>query len=224
MARTRRGFFITLEGPDGSGKSTQMKLLAAHLRRAGVDCVLTREPGGGGKNSLAEKIRSLILASRRPAPTPETELLLIMAARAQHVHDLIRPALRAGRTVLCERFADATYAYQAGGRGLPARWIEQTQAVAAGGLEPDLTLLLDLAPARGLARALAARAGHDRIESESAAFHRRVRAEYLRRARREPERVVVIPADRPPAEVAERVWRIVSGCLAHRRGGRHGLA
>jgi len=213
MARSRRGVFITLEGPDGSGKSTQMRLLAARLRGAGVPCVVTREPGGGNRTALAEKIRELVLSHRKPAPTAPTELFLFLAARAQHVHDLIRPALERGRSVLCERFADATYAYQVGGRRLPAQLVRDANSLAAGGLAPDLTILLDLPANAGLKLAFQAKAGHDRIESEAAGFHRRVRAAYLALARREPKRVRVVSAAQPAERVAARIWALVRPVL-----------
>jgi dTMP kinase len=220
--KRKSGIFITLEGPDGSGKSTQSKLLAQRLKRNKIPCVLTREPGGGGPGSLSEKIRGLLLASGKRPMAPETELLLFLAARAQHVSDLIRPALRAGKVVVCERFADATWAYQVGGRGLPGEFVTSANRFATQGLQPLLTLLLDVPPALGLRRAFQAKTGHDRIEAESLRFHQGVRRAYLQLAAAEPKRFRVFPADRPPAWVSERIWEAVSEQL--RRRGRHASA
>jgi len=218
MARTRKGLFITLEGPDGSGKSTQLQRLSEKLRQSGVPFILTREPGGGNRDSLAEKIRRLLLTPGKSAPTPEAELLLFLAARAQHVHDLIHPALQHGQVVVCERYADATFAYQVGGRGLSGAFVTAANRFATGGLTPDLTLLLDIPSARGLRRAYQAKAGHDRLESESLAFHRGVRAAYQRIAQAEPRRVRVIPADRSPDWVAGRIWSEVAERLGLTEG------
>lgn len=216
MAKTGR--FITLEGPDGSGKSTQLRRLTERLEAEGVNFLCTREPGGGPADSLPEAIRALLLTPRKPAPVAEAELLLFLAARAQHVADVIRPALKRGQVVICERFADATFAYQVGGRKLPAAFVTAANRFATGGLNPDLTLLLDLGPTQGLRRAFEAKVGHDRIESESLAFHRGVRLAYRRLARREPKRIRLIPADRPRDWVAQRIWEEVAACLGARRG------
>jgi dTMP kinase len=213
MTAEKKGLFITLEGPDGAGKSTQLRLLGAKLSIAGVNFIQTREPGGGEPDSVAEKIRHLLLAPGQHPLTPEAELLLFLAARAQHVAEVIRPALRRGQVVVCERFSDATFAYQVGGRGLPAALVTAANRFATGGLKPDLTLLLDLAPTQGLRRAYQAKVGHDRIESESAAFHRGVRQTYLRLARTEKRRMRVIPADRPLEWVTRRIWEEVSARL-----------
>lgn len=216
MIKTRKGLFITLEGPDGSGKSTQIKLLAENLRQRKVPFLLTREPGGGGPTSLAEKIRKLLLTPGKNSPSAQTELLLFLAARAQHVKDLIRPALAQGRVVVCERFADATRAYQVGGRGLPAAFVTSANRFATGGLQPDLSIFLDIPPERGLRRAFQAKSGHDRMEAESLAFHRRVREEYHRIARSASKRVRLIPADRPAAWVAGRIWSEVAAQLVRK--------
>lgn len=221
MAIARQGLFITLEGPDGSGKSTQMRLLTAKLRAAGVPLLVTREPGGGAPDSLPEKIRVLLLTPGTPPPSARAELLLFLAARAQHVHEVIRPALRLGRVVLCERFADATFAYQVGGRRLPAEFVKSANRFATQGLRPDLTLLLDIRPSEGLRRAHHAKAGHDRIEAESLAFHGGVRRAYRRLARAEKKRIRVIDAAQPQEEVERQIWESVSARLRTlRKAGR----
>ena len=192
----RRGFFITFEGGDGSGKSTQAGLLAAWLRRRGRSVIHTREPGG---TSIAEAVRRVLL---RPGGrvSPLTELFLYEAARAQHVAEVIRPALDAGKTVLCERYTDATEAFQGWGRRLPLSDVRAANRFATGGLKPDLTIFLESPVEDGLRRARA-RGGGDRLERESHDFHRRVKAGYRSIARREPRRVKVVPW----AEGAERV-------------------
>jgi dTMP kinase len=196
-ASTRRGRFITLEGGEGVGKSTNLAFVAAQLEAAGIDVEQTREPGG---TPLAERIRDVIVApSGEPVP-PMAELLLIFAARALHIEGRIRPTLEAGRWVLCDRFTDASYAYQGAGRGLgeaPVRWLE---AQVQGGLRPDLTILLDADPAVGLARA-GARGAADRFEQERLEFFSRVRAGYLARAAAEPERFRIVDAARPLDQV-----------------------
>lgn len=217
MAASRKGLFITLEGPDGSGKSTQIKLLAKRLQSSGFQVVLTREPGGGAKDSLAEKIRHLLLTPGKSEPNPQTELFLFLAARAQHVEEFIRPALKAGHLVLCERFSDATLAYQIGGRKLPAAFVQTADAFARQGIKPDLTLLFELKPEQGLKRAFQAKAGHDRMEAESLAFHRGVGRVYQQLAKKEPKRIRVIPANVAPEQVSEKVWNEVSGFLGKRR-------
>jgi dTMP kinase len=196
-ASTRRGRFITLEGGEGVGKSTNLAFVAAQLEAAGIDVEQTREPGG---TPLAERIRDVIVApSGEPVP-PIAELLLIFAARALHIEGRIRPTLEAGRWILCDRFTDASYAYQGAGRGLgegPVRWLE---AQVQGELRPDLTILLDADPAVGLARA-GARGAADRFEQERLEFFSRVRAGYLARAAAEPERFRIVDASRPLGQV-----------------------
>jgi dTMP kinase len=194
----RKGIFLTLEGPEGSGKSTQTGLLVEFLRRRGYSVVRTREPGG---TSIAEAVRRVLLhPSSRIAPM--TELLLYEAARAQHIAEVIRPALEKGRVVVCERFTDATEAYQGAGRRLDPGDIRTLNRIATDGLKPDLTLLLDVPVVEGLSRARSIRKklsrrgkeAHlgDRLERESQTFHRRVRRGYLALARREPRRVRVV--------------------------------
>ena len=194
----KRGWFITFEGGEGSGKSTQARLLADALKSRRVPVVHTREPGG---TSIAESVRKVLLnPAGRVAPL--TELLLYEAARAQHLAEVVVPALRAGRTVICERYTDATEAYQGYGRGLDLRAIKTLNAIATDRLLPDLTFLLDVPVARGLstARRLAKRLsrraprakGGDRMERESASFHGRVRRGYLRLAKENKRRFRVI--------------------------------
>ena len=195
-----RGRFITLEGIEGAGKSTVAKALAAELERRGIGVVLTREPGG---TPLAERVRELVLARGSESVDPVTELLLMLAARSLHLTNLIRPALAAGRWVICDRFTDATRAYQGAGRGLDATLIETLAAAVQRGLEPDRTLLLDVPVEVGLARARQREHGGDRFEDETRRFFERVRAGYLDLARRAPARCRVIDASRDaPAVVA----------------------
>jgi dTMP kinase len=186
-----QGRFITLEGIEGAGKSTVAKALAAELERRGIEVVLTREPGG---TPLAERLRELVLARGSESVEPVAELLLMLAARSLHLSNLIRPALAAGRWVICDRFTDATRAYQGAGRGLDATLIETLAAAVQRGLEPDRTLLLDLPVEAGLARARQRAQGGDRFEDEARQFFERVRAGYLELARRAPARCRVIDA------------------------------
>jgi dTMP kinase len=199
-----RGRFITFEGGEGAGKSTQITRAAEWLRARGVEVVLTREPGGTPR---AERLRTLLL-ERDTEPMPQScELLLMFAARATHLDNLVRPAVARGAWVLCDRFTDATYAYQGGGRGLPTAHIDALVSVVHPGLWPDLTLLLDLPVAVGLARASDRNGagGPDRFESEQQAFFERVRAAYLERVRAEPGRFRVIDASRPIEEVTRTI-------------------
>ncbi|MEE4462916.1 dTMP kinase [Azotobacter chroococcum] len=191
------GLFITLEGPEGAGKTTNRDYLAAGLRAAGCEVVLTREPGG---TPLAERIRELLLAPSSEPMAVDTELLLVFAARAQHLAEVIRPALAHGAVVLCDRFTDASYAYQGGGRGVPEARIATLENFVQGDLRPDLTLVFDLPVEVGLARA-AARGRLDRFELEGRAFFEAVRQAYLRRAAGDPARYRVVDAGRPLAEV-----------------------
>ncbi len=185
-----KGRFITIEGGEGVGKSTNIQCITDRLQRAGIEFVLTREPGG---TPFAEQIRSLLLENHDEAVCEMSELLLIFAARAQHIAQVIVPALAAGKWVVSDRFTDATYAYQGGGRGLSVDSIEQLETLVQGTLRPDVTFLLDLAPEVGLERA-SQRAELDRFEQEQVEFFNKVRATYLQRAQAEPERCVVIDA------------------------------
>jgi len=202
------GLFITVEGGEGAGKSTQIARMAAWLEEQGHTVVLTREPGG---TRLAERLREQLLDRQNEDLGDLTELLLMFAARAQHLHELIRPALARGETVVCDRFTDATWAYQGGGRGLPDGAISTLEQLVHGDLQPHLTLLLDLPVKEGLRRA-ALRSESDRFESESVEFFERVRAAYLGRAHGDPERFAVIDA----ARAVDDVWQQVERVLARR--------
>ena len=198
---TTRGRFITLEGGEGTGKSTNMAFVEGLLRDAGIDIVVTREPGG---TPLAERMREILVSHAEEPLPPVAELLLMFAARSVHLENRIRPALEAGRWVLCDRFTDATFAYQGGGRGLDEGLIAYLESMVQRTLRPDLTLLLDADPALGLERA-GARGEADRFEAEQLDFFRRVRATYLRRAEDEPGRFRVVDAARPLASVQEDI-------------------
>jgi dTMP kinase len=187
------GRFITVEGGEGAGKSTLMSALEVRLREHGFDVVATREPGG---SALGEALRAIVLDPERPGLCAESELLLMFAARAQLVREIVRPALARGAWVLSDRFTDASYAYQGGGRGQPHARIADLENWAADALRPDLTLLLDLPVAEGRARA-AGRDAADRIERENDGFFERVRDAYRARARAEPERFRIIDAGAP---------------------------
>lgn len=197
-----RGRFITLEGIEGAGKSTLAAALCERIRARGFAVRSTREPGG---TPLAERLRAVVLERGDESVSPRAETLLMFAARAIHLDNLVRPALARGEWVVCDRFTDATRAYQGGGRGVDPEWIEALAAPVHAGLEPDLTLLLDLPVETGLARARSRRgqAGQevDRFESETLAFFARVRARYLQIAAGAPRRVRVIDAAAAPADV-----------------------
>ena len=207
------GLLITLEGIEGSGKTTQASRLRDSLVEAGIPVCLTREPGG---SPLAERVRDLILRGGEEPLAPGAELLLFLAARAQHVARTIRPALGRGEVVVCDRFTDATLAYQGGGRTIPEAFLTSLNEWATGGLKPARTYLIDVPIEVGLARAKQ-RTGvpPDRIESESRAFFEAVRARYLEIARREPERIVVLrgtsPEETLARQIEEDVHRILSG-------------
>lgn len=200
------GLFITFEGGEGSGKTTQLKALLAYLRSAGRDVSETRDPGG---TPIGRRIRALLLDPENAGLAPAAELFLYEASRTQLVHEVIRPALARGRIVLCDRFTDSTVAYQGYGRGLDLALIARLNALATEGLHPDLTFFLDLDPAAGLLRAAQRVADRqerrDRIEEEVLAFHQRVRSGYRAIAAAEPERVVVLDAARDTAEIEGRI-------------------
>ena len=203
-----RGSFITIEGVEGAGKSTMMDRVATWLQDAGHRVVRTREPGG---TALAEKIREILLDKKNHSLSSKAELLLMFAARAENLAENIRPALANGETVLCDRFTDATWAYQGGGRQLPEGDIAALERLVHGDLQPDLTLLLDLPVTLGLERA-ARRSASDRFELESAEFFERVRRAYLDRAAEAPERFAVIDA----SEDMGSVWAQITGVLQAR--------
>lgn len=193
----KRGLFLTLEGSEGVGKSTNIGFITAHLEENGIEYILTREPGG---TLIAEEIRELLLAVHDESMSELSELLLIFAARAQHLEAKIEPALAAGKWVVCDRFTDATFAYQGYGRRLSIEKIEQLQTMVQGTLRPDLTIILDLDPSVGMERA-SNRGELDRIEQEQQSFFHRVRQGYLDIAKAEPERCVVIDASKPLEQV-----------------------
>ncbi len=205
------GRLITLEGLEGVGKSTNMEFIQRILREAGIDVDVTREPGG---TPLAEKIRELVLDTA-DEPLPDLcELLLIFAARSAHLENRIRPALDHGRWVLCDRFTDATYAYQGGGRGLPLEIIARLEDLVQSGLQPDLTILLDTPVEIGLER-IRERGGTDRFESQRLEFFQRAREVYLSRAQQEPERCVVVDASRPLAQVQNDLAKVIELYLSN---------
>ena len=208
------GLFITLEGPEGAGKSTNREYLAERLREQGVDVLLTREPGG---TPLAERIRELLLDPSGEPMAADTELLLVFAARAQHLQQVIRPALAKGCVVLCDRFTDATYAYQGGGRGLSIERIAQLEQFVQGELRPDLTLIFDLPVEVGRARA-AARGRLDRFEQEGRGFFEAVRQAYLQRAAQAPQRYRVLDAGQTLAQVQADIDALLPSLLEACRG------
>ena len=201
-----RGRFITLEGLEGVGKSTHVEFVNGWLRARGLTVLVTREPGGTPE---ADEIRSTLLKVRGAAFDPMAELLLMFAARALHVENVIRPALAAGTWVVCDRFTDASYAYQGGGRGIPAPRIAALERMVLKGLKPDLTLLLDASVGIGMAR-VRGRGGLDRFEQEQEAFFKRVRRVYLARARREPRRIKVVDAAGGLADVQTAIGAVLT--------------
>jgi dTMP kinase len=207
------GKFITLEGIEGAGKSTAAAFVVATLRAAGLPVLATREPGG---TALAERIRQIVLERGTESVTPMTETLLMFAARALHVSNLIRPALARGEWVVCDRFTDATRAYQGSARGVDGTLIEQLAQAVHPDLQPDCTLLLDLPVPVGLARARARTGATDRFEAETVAFFEKVRAGYLQIARHAPSRVRLIDAAAPLAQVERQLAGILTQLLPQR--------
>ncbi len=203
------GRFITVEGGEGAGKTTQLAFMGAYLEQRGRRVVLTREPGG---TLLGEDIRALLLGQRHDGMALATETLLMFAARAEHLERVIRPALVAGHWVLCDRFTDATYAYQGGGRGLPPERIAILEDWTQGSLQPDLTLVLDIPVAVGLERA-GRRGAADRFEREGWAFLERVKLTYLERASRNPDRYRIVDANRPVETVRAELQTILAEWL-----------
>jgi dTMP kinase len=203
-----RGRFITLEGIEGAGKTTVARYIFEWLQARGQRALLTREPGG---TPLAERVRELVLKPDGEAIPPDAEMLLMFAARSLHLANLIRPALARGEWVICDRFTDATRAYQGGGRGLDPTAIESLAQLVHADLQPDLTLLLDLPVATGMARARARRGQTDRFEQEQAAFFERVRAAYLELARSDAGRFCIVDAARALPAVQASVAQALAG-------------
>ncbi len=208
---TVRGQFITFEGTEGVGKSTQIANAADTLRELGVDCIVTREPGG---TPMAEAIRELLLAPRNEPVNDLTELLLMFAARAQHLHTLILPALERGRWVLCDRFTDATFAYQGGGRGMPGEKIALLENLVQGDVRPDHVVLLDAPVETGMARARH-RGELDRFEQEAVSFFQRIRETYLARAAADPDRYAIVDASASLKQVSARVSELMCKFQSH---------
>ncbi|MFZ5594193.1 MAG: dTMP kinase [Pseudomonadota bacterium] len=205
-----QGKFIVIEGIEGVGKSTNLEFIRRELEAEGKRVVVTREPGG---TPLGEEIRNLVLSHRQDGMSSDTELLLMFAARAEHLAKVIVPALAAGRWVLSDRFTDATYAYQGGGRGIPRQRIAEMEAWVQGRLRPDLTLLLDVPVAIGLQRA-GQRSAPDRFEAEHTAFFERVRRTYLDLAHLHPQRYRVIDASQPLEDVQQSIKEVLTVFLA----------
>jgi dTMP kinase len=209
-----KGLFITLEGPDGSGKTTQAKKLSDYLASQGYKVVRTREPGG---TDIAEQIREILLAPSNHID-PLAEIFLYEAVRAQHVRELIQPSLKKGRIIVCERFSDATFAYQGYGRKLPLLVIKTLDKIAADKVSPDLTILLDIAPGSGLKRVISdkknlARKQIDRMEKENLKFHQRVRTGYLRLAKSYPTRIKVVSAEQAPEQIHQQIIKYVEQAI-----------
>lgn len=202
--------FITLEGPEGSGKSTQLRLLTTFLREHGFNVVATREPGG---TPIGDEIRGILHHVDNTAMSPITEVLLYAASRAQLVSEIIRPALVAGKLVICDRYIDSTFAYQGYGRGLDQDMLKALTSIATGDLWPDLTLLLDVEVSTGLARRLSEGEEMNRLDLEESAFHERVRRGYHRLAQSQPDRWEVVDAGREVDAIQADVRRIVSSRL-----------
>lgn len=204
MTASKKPLFITLEGGEGAGKSTAMKYLQQQLCQLNVDVLTTREPGG---TLIAEQIREILLKKQTEPLTAATELLLVFAGRSQHIANVIRPALAKGQWVVCDRFTDASFAYQGGGRGVSWPMIESLEQFVQQGLQPDVTILLDAPPHLGLKR-ISRRAELDRIEAEKIDFFKRVREAYLQRAKQAPKRFVIIDTSKPLATVKRRLLEL----------------
>ena len=207
---TNRGLFITFEGTDGAGKTTQIERLTADLRQAGYDVCLTREPGG---TPISEQIRDMLLNPDHSEMAATTELLLYAASRAQHVSEVIKPALEAGKVVISSRFADATVVYQGYGRGLDLERINRLNRIATDGVTPDVTFVLDLPVEIGLQRVQNSRGGLDRLEREKIEFHRRLREGYQIIARQEPQRLKIIDAQVSPEQVYAQIQEAIQPLL-----------
>lgn len=206
MSNNRKGLFIVLEGGEGVGKSTNLQFIQQFLQLHNISFETSREPGG---TELAEKIRELILTRHQEPVADITELLLVFAARAQHLSGKIFPVIDSGKWMVCDRFTDATYAYQGGGRQLSKELIEQLEQLVQGDLRPDCVIVLDADPELGRARAQA-RAELDRMESEQISFHQRVREAYLQRARQNPDKYAVIDASQNLEKVQEDISKVLN--------------
>jgi dTMP kinase len=214
-----KGLFITFEGPEGAGKSTQIKLLALLLKKYRIPFVVTREPGG---SRLSTHLRRWILNKLEYKLTGETELFLFLADRSQHVAEVIKPALKRGCVVLCDRYTDSTLAYQGGGRGFDMDLLETNNRLASDGLKPDITLLFDLPVETGLKRALGRGKGKDRMEKENLEFHRRVRKVFLNIARRNKKRVLILDAGQKVELVYQQMLeKLIDHLPAPSLKGRH---
>jgi dTMP kinase len=212
-----RGFFITFEGIEGSGKSTQIESLARRLTRLGHSVIVTREPGG---TRFGEQIRKVLLSVQNRRLDPRAELFLYLASRTQHLEEVILPALQKGKVVLCDRFSDATLSYQGFGRRLDMKTVRTAVDYAAKGFSPDLTLLLDLEVRVGLAR-VRDRGRSNRLDREQREFHERVRAGYLRLARMNRKRIEIVEASREPSAVARDIQTLVDRRLKGRPAATH---
>ncbi len=206
----KQGKFITVEGGEGVGKSTNINFIRGLLEKTGISVVTTREPGG---TPIAEKIRQILLEKNEEIISDQTELLLMFAARSQHITQVIQPALLEGHWVLCDRFTDATYAYQGGGRGMDISMIEWLEKTVQHGLTPDLTLLLDASIATGLNR-VNERGKLDRFELEQQSFFERVRASYLQRAEQNPQQIKIVNADQTLDKVEAEIGLNIQALLA----------
>jgi len=204
---TRAARFVTLEGGEGAGKSTQAKRLAEKLEARGIACVLTREPGG---SAGAEAIRKLLVEGARERWDGKTETLLVFAARADHLARTIEPALNDGKWVISDRFTDSTYAYQGAGRGVSHPFIAELERLVVGNVRPDLTLILDVDPEQGLSRTAHRTHAETRFEQFGPDFHTRLRAYFLDIARKNPSRYTVIDTSRPEEDVAASIWQAVT--------------
>jgi len=209
-ARPKRGIFITFEGPEGSGKSTHARALFKYLKKKGYDCIFTREPGG---TPAGDRIRKILLREKNVYINEVCELFLFEAARAVIVEQVILPALKKGKIVICDRFYDATTVYQGYAAGLNIGFIKKVNDLATKSLKPDLTVLLDIGSGKGLKRALKNRRP-DRMESKSLSFHKRVRSGYLKLAGQEPGRIKVFRADKSIGEVQKNIREYVLKCLS----------
>ncbi len=203
----KKGIFISMEGPDGSGKSTQIKYIKKYFEEKGREVVLTREPGG---TDIGEKIRQIILDRENAEMTGQTEVLLYAASRAQHVSQVIKPALEAGKVVICDRFVDSSLAYQGYGRGLLDQ-VKTVNQVACQGVLPDLTLFMDLAPGKSMKRIR--QGSEDRIESEKMEFHERVYRGYKEMAKNQPDRIVCVDATKTVGQIRREIAERLDGLL-----------